>query len=36
MLGGDPQAIDLLEKLIVFDPYKRIEMKEIFEHPFFA
>lgn len=33
--GVDPLAIDLLSRLIVFDPRKRISLEEIFNHPYF-
>ena len=33
--GIDPIAIDLLARILVFDPRKRISMKEILSHPYF-
>jgi mitogen-activated protein kinase 15 len=31
----DPQGIDLLRKLLIYNPNKRITVKEALEHPFF-
>ena len=31
----DDQAIDLLSKMIVYDPYKRISAKQALNHPYF-
>jgi len=33
--GIDPIAIDLLARILVFDPRKRISMKDILSHPYF-
>jgi len=33
---GDSLAIDLLKKMLVFDPYKRITVEESLEHPYLA
>jgi len=33
--GADPKAIDLLGKLLCFDPDARISAKEALDHPFF-
>lgn len=30
------EALDLLDKLLVYDHYERILPKEAFEHPYFA
>lgn len=32
----DPQAVDLLSKMLVFDPKRRITAAEALEHPYFA
>ncbi|KAJ9075278.1 MAPK protein hog1 [Entomophthora muscae] len=32
--GADPEAIDLLEKMLVFDPRKRISASEALSHPY--
>lgn len=32
--GVEPEAIDLLEKMLVFDPRKRITAKEALKHPY--
>jgi serine/threonine protein kinase len=34
--GSSPEAIDFLYKVLVFNPYYRISLKECFEHPLFA
>jgi mitogen-activated protein kinase 1/3 len=34
--GGTPEAIDFLNKVLVFNPYYRIGIKECLEHPLFA
>jgi len=34
--SASPEAIDLLEKMLVFDPAKRITVDEALRHPFFA
>jgi len=34
--GADPQALDLLQKMLVFDPKKRITADEALNHPFLA
>ncbi|TXT08813.1 hypothetical protein VHUM_02941 [Vanrija humicola] len=34
--GATPQALDLLEKLLCFDPAKRIGCQEALEHPYLA
>ena len=34
--GQDPQAIDLLEKMLMFDPRKRITAAEALAHPYLA
>ena len=33
--GSSSEALDLLEKMLIFDPHKRITVKECLEHPFF-
>ncbi len=30
----NPEALDLLEKMIVFNPAKRLTFEEIMEHPY--
>lgn len=35
-VGQDPQAIDLLEKMLTFDPRKRINAEEALAHPYLA
>lgn len=32
--NGDPMGIDLLKKMLIFDPKKRITAREALEHPF--
>lgn len=34
--NADPMAIDLLQKMLVFDPSKRISVTEALEHPYMA
>ena len=34
--GSSPEAIDFLKKVLVFNPYYRISLKECLEHPLFA
>lgn len=31
---NSPEALDLLEKMIVFNPAKRITVEEVLEHPY--
>jgi len=31
----DPNAADLLDKMLVYDPLKRLSAKECLEHPYF-
>ena len=33
--GANPIALDLLEKMLTFNPKKRITIKECLEHPYF-
>ena len=33
--GSSEEALDLLQKMLIFDPYKRITVNECLEHPFF-
>lgn len=33
--GSCPEALDLLEKMLLFNPYKRIKVNECLEHPYF-
>ena len=33
--GSSDESLDLLEKMLIFDPNKRITVKECLEHPFF-
>lgn len=35
-LGANPQAVDLLEKMLVLDTDKRITAAEALAHPYFA
>jgi serine/threonine protein kinase len=32
--GANPDAIDLLKKLLIFDPKKRITINEALAHPY--
>lgn len=34
--GSPPEAIDLLEKMLIFNPNKRINVDQCLQHPFFA
>jgi mitogen-activated protein kinase 1/3 len=34
--GASAEAIDFLNRVLVFNPYFRISMKDCFEHPLFA
>jgi serine/threonine protein kinase len=34
--GGDPSMIDLISKMLVYDPRKRISASDALDHPFFA
>eukprot|EP00252_Welwitschia_mirabilis_P015123 TRINITY_DN3328_c0_g1_i1.p1 TRINITY_DN3328_c0_g1~~TRINITY_DN3328_c0_g1_i1.p1 ORF type:complete len:369 (+),score=36.87 TRINITY_DN3328_c0_g1_i1:639-1745(+) len=34
--GANPVAIDLLDKMLIFDPRKRITVLEALEHPYFS
>lgn len=34
--GADPLAIDLIEKMLIYDPAKRISAKDALDHPYFA
>lgn len=34
--GANPDAIDLLQKLLIFDPKKRITIEEALEHPYMS
>ena len=36
MEGTPPEMIDLIEKLLEYEPHKRITAKEALQHPFFA
>ena len=36
LAGGDPEEIDLISKMLKWDPRKRITVLEALEHPFFA
>jgi serine/threonine protein kinase len=33
---ANPQAIDLLKKMLKFNPERRITIKEAIEHPYFS
>lgn len=33
--GAGEEAIDLLHKILVFNPYFRMSLEDIFDHPFF-
>mgnify|MGYP002173150719 CR=1 FL=1 len=33
--GAGEEAIDLLNKVLVFNPYFRISLDDVFDHPFF-
>ncbi|MED6291238.1 Mitogen-activated protein kinase 14A, partial [Ilyodon furcidens] len=35
-VGANPQAVDLLEKMLVLDADKRITATEALEHPYFS
>ena len=34
--GATPEAIDFLQKTLVFNPFFRITLEDCFAHPFFA
>jgi serine/threonine protein kinase len=34
--GANPDAIDLIRKMLAFDPQKRITVDEALEHPYMA
>jgi len=34
--GASPEAVDLLEKMLQFNPYFRVSVDEALEHPFFT
>ena len=34
--GAPPQAIDFLNKILIFNPYFRISVKDCLEHPLFS
>jgi mitogen-activated protein kinase 1/3 len=34
--GASEEAIDFLQKTLVFNPYFRITLEDCFKHPFFA
>lgn len=33
--GVDPEAIDLMAKMLTYDPARRISAKEALQHPYF-
>lgn len=33
--GFEPDAIDLIRKLLIYHPEKRISVEEVLEHPYF-
>ena len=33
--GAGPEAIDLIHKILVFNPFFRVSVEECLEHPFF-
>lgn len=33
--GANPQAIDILERMLVFDPRKRLSIDDALSHPYF-
>ena len=34
--GSPPEAIDFLEKVLIFNPYYRISLEQCLEHPLFT
>lgn len=34
--GSPPEAIDFLEKILIFNPYFRISLQQCLEHPLFS
>lgn len=34
--GSPPEAIDFLEKILIFNPYYRISLEQCLEHPLFT
>lgn len=36
MPGADPRAVDLIERMLVYDPAKRISAREALDHPYFS
>lgn len=34
--GSPPEAIDFLEKILIFNPYYRISLQQCLEHPLFS
>ena len=34
--GIDPEAVDLIRKLLIYHPEKRISVEQVLEHPYFA
>ena len=36
MAGQNPDAIDLMHKMLIFDPLKRITIDEALEHPYMS